>query len=47
MRLGALALGLLAMAALARPATAQDYPNKPVTVILPLAAGSGLDLVVP
>ena len=45
MRLGALALGLLAMIGLARPAMAQDYPNKSITVILPLAAGSGLDLI--
>jgi len=46
MRLSALALGLLAMVGLTPPALAQDYPAKPVTVILPLAAGSGLDLVV-
>ena len=34
------------MIGLARPAMAQDYPNKPITVILPLASGSGLDLIV-
>lgn len=45
MRLGALALGLVAALGLARPAAAQDYPNKPVNVILPLAAGSGLDVI--
>ena len=45
MRLGALALGLLAMIGLARPVAAQDYPNRPVSVVLPLAAGSGLDVI--
>ena len=45
MRLGALVLGLVAALGLVRPAMAQDYPNKPVNVILPLAAGSGLDVI--
>ena len=45
MRLATLALGLIAAMGLMPPAMAQDYPTKPITVILPLAAGSGLDLV--
>ena len=45
MRLGALALGLLAVIGLTRPAGAQTYPDRPVNVVLPLAAGSGLDVI--
>ena len=30
----------------AAPAQAQDYPTKPVTIIVPLAAGSGMDSLV-
>ncbi len=45
MRLGALALGLLAMIGLGRPAVAQEYPNRPISIVLPLAAGSGLDVI--
>jgi len=32
-------------AALALPAAAQDYPNRPVTMILPLAAGGAMDIL--
>jgi tripartite-type tricarboxylate transporter receptor subunit TctC len=42
-------LGALAVAAAAlgsAPAPAQDYPNKAVTIIVPLAAGSGMDSLV-
>ena len=35
----------LALAIVAVPAQAQTYPIKPVTIIVPLAAGSGTDLV--
>lgn len=28
------------------PAAAQDYPNRPITIIVPLAAGSGMDSLV-
>lgn len=38
----ALAAGLFALAALAQ---AQGYPSRPVSVVLPLAAGTGLDVV--
>ena len=38
----AIALALLASNA---PAQAQGYPNRPVTIIVPLAAGTGTDLV--
>ena len=28
------------------PATAQPYPSRPITIIVPLAAGTGMDTVV-
>ena len=40
-----LALALLLTGAQA-PAQAQDYPTKPITIVVPLAAGSGLDSLV-
>ena len=36
---------LFCAAAMVTPAQAQDYPSKPVTVILVLAAGTGLDVI--
>src|SRR5262245_33120979 len=37
-------MAALALAALgATPAAAQSYPSKPVTLIVPLAAGTGMD----
>ena len=41
--LGALAL-LLTGAQV--PVQAQDYPTKPITIVVPLAAGSGMDSLV-
>jgi tripartite-type tricarboxylate transporter receptor subunit TctC len=38
------ALAALALAAV--PAQAQEYPNKPITIVVPLAAGSGMDSLV-
>ena len=38
----ALAAGLLAAG---QPAGAQEFPSKPVTIIVPLAAGSGMDTI--
>jgi tripartite-type tricarboxylate transporter receptor subunit TctC len=35
----------LAIIALDRPASAQDYPTRPVTMVAPYAAGGGADLV--
>ncbi len=40
-----LVLSAIAALGLISAAPAQDYPNKPVTIILPLAAGSGLDII--
>ena len=37
---------LLAICALALPAAAQDYPNKPVRIIVGYAAGGGNDIIV-
>jgi tripartite-type tricarboxylate transporter receptor subunit TctC len=39
--LGAAALSLAVLAG--TPARAQDYPNKPITIVVPFAAGSGTD----
>jgi tripartite-type tricarboxylate transporter receptor subunit TctC len=39
--LGAIALGLLVTA----PALAQDWPNRPVTMVVPFAAGGGTDVL--
>ena len=41
--LGALALALAGTQA---PAQAQDYPTKAITIVVPLAAGSGMDSLV-
>jgi tripartite-type tricarboxylate transporter receptor subunit TctC len=35
----------LALAATAAAASAQDYPNRPVTLVVPYAAGGGLDVL--
>ncbi len=43
-RLKALALGFCALV-FASAASAQTYPSRPVTLVLPLAAGSGMDTV--
>lgn len=43
MRLGIWALAILA--ALALPAQAQQYPSRPVTIVVPFAAGGGSDLL--
>ena len=37
---------LLALCAFALPATAQDYPNKPIRIIVGYAAGGGNDIIV-
>ena len=45
MRLG-LSLSILGvLAAVAMPAQAQQYPSRPVTVVVPFAAGGGSDLL--
>ena len=41
LRAAALVLGLVAASA----APAQSYPSKPITVVVPFAAGSGTDAV--
>ncbi|MDO9414210.1 MAG: tripartite tricarboxylate transporter substrate-binding protein [Pseudolabrys sp.] len=40
---GLFAIPLLAVTT---PAQAQDFPNKPITIVVPLAAGSGMDALV-
>lgn len=42
-RLALLALGALACAATATPASAQSWPTRPITVVVPFAAGSSTD----
>lgn len=37
--------GLAFAAAVAAPATAQQYPTKNITLVVPLAAGAGMDLI--
>ena len=39
------ALGAAAMLALAASADAQDYPTRPIKVVIPFAAGSGADIM--
>ncbi len=38
-------LSLAALAPLIVPAKAQDYPSRPVTIVLPLAAGGAMDII--
>ena len=42
-RLAFLALGTLAVAAAIGPASAQTWPTRPVSVVVPFAAGSSTD----
>src|ERR1700757_1644957 len=44
-RAGLLLLGLVA-SVLAPTARADDYPTRPVTIYVPLAAGTGMDVIV-
>ena len=36
-------LGAVAVAALTAPALAQDWPTRPITLVVPFAAGGGVD----
>jgi len=42
----ALLAATIAAVAAGAPARAQDYPTRPVTIVVPLAAGSGMDALV-
>lgn len=42
----ALLAATIAVVAAGAPAQAQDYPTRPVTIVVPLAAGSGMDSLV-
>src|SRR5436309_8555064 len=45
MRMGNWALTIPAALVLALPAQAQQYPSRPVTIVVPFAAGGGSDLL--
>lgn len=45
-RATAVACASLVCAAMALPASAQEYPNRAVTIVVPLAAGTGMDTLV-
>ena len=38
-------IGIMLAAALASPLAAQDYPSKTITIVVPLAAGTGMDII--
>ena len=38
-------LGAIALAVMTSLVLAQSYPSRPITIVVPLAAGSGVDLV--
>jgi tripartite-type tricarboxylate transporter receptor subunit TctC len=42
-KIGALAIGALALVLAGVPAKAQDYPTRTITIVVPLAPGSGMD----
>src|SRR5215475_9229139 len=37
---------LMALALMATPAAAEDYPSRQITIVVPLAAGTGMDSIV-
>jgi tripartite-type tricarboxylate transporter receptor subunit TctC len=44
-RLAAAVLLALAVGARCQPAAAQDFPNRPITILVPLAAGGAMDII--
>jgi tripartite-type tricarboxylate transporter receptor subunit TctC len=45
MRLPRICFALALLAVAVSPASAQGYPSRPVTIVVPLAAGTGLDVI--
>jgi len=45
MRIGSVTLALLGLIAYLHSASAQDWPNRPITMVVPFAAGGAGDIL--